>query len=152
MFLILNNKLNDISRKLGLLQVGVTLPEFEEKMINRQIINNEDLHGKFTFIYFFGSTCGSCVSMYPLLNKIQKNYDSNKFRIIGVGHDWQAEYGFRTEKEYHEFSKKYGIEWQQISKNKLWKEFNTSRLSTGLLVNPEGVLVRVSNSDSASDY
>lgn len=148
----LENKLNDISKKLGLLQVGVSLPEFREKMINGEIIDNEDLYGKFTFIYFYGSTCGSCVSMYPILNKIEKNYDSDKFRIIGVGNDWQAEYGFNTKKEYLEFSKKYGIEWSQISRNQLWKEFNISRLSTGLLINPEGVLVRVSNSDSASDY
>lgn len=149
---ILSNKYSALSKKLKLIRVGEKLPDFEVKLLNGDVLSNQDFIGRYTFIYFYGSTCGSCISMYPILNKLDEVYDSKKFKVIGVGHDWQAEYGFSNIDEFSSFSNTYGITWEQISKNSLWKKFHINRLSTGLLIDPNGILVRVSNSKSVTNY
>lgn len=148
----LAERMDELYESIGILKVGSRFPDFSFDLVNGNIFSDQDLMGNYTFIYFYGSTCGSCVSMYPKLNSIEQRYSDENFQVIGVGHDWQAEYGFNTKEEFNTFLERYDINWQQALKNQLWKEFNINRLSTGLLVNPEGVLVRVSNSDSASDY
>ena len=59
-----------MKKTMSVLSVGNYLPAFQCSDIYGNVISSEKLKGKTVLLYFYGSTCGFCVKMYPTLSKL----------------------------------------------------------------------------------
>lgn len=130
---------------------GKTMPAFELDMLSGESFTKKDLENHVTFFYFYGSTCGSCVAMYPKITRIHRSYSDEGLQVIGFGNDWHASYGFNTPKEFQVFAQEYNISWPQAIDYSIWEKMGVVALSTGYLIDGKGQIVRISRSETVSD-
>ena len=58
------------------------LPTFKLKDIKGQVIDSEQLKGKFVHINFWSVTCKPCIEEFPELDKLKEKYQSKDFIFI----------------------------------------------------------------------
>lgn len=127
---------------------GKPMPDFTIKMLDGGTFTQQALKNQVTFLYFYGSHCGSCTSMYPKITKLYNQYKDKGFQVVGVGNDWRAPYGFNTPAEFKKFAQEYDIAWPQTVDVSFFTDtLNMQALSTGYLINGNKKIVRISRSD-----
>jgi peroxiredoxin len=123
------------------LSIGNILPNFQATDINGNVIDLEKLKGKVVLLYFHGPGCGSCIKMYPTLNKLYNNYRNKDFFILGISCDEGPQ------KQFPSYLKKFGIHWTQTIDFQLFNKYNILALSTSFLINKQGNLVFIGHAD-----
>lgn len=127
---------------------GKRMPDFSIKMLQGGTFTQQALKNHVTFLYFYGSHCGSCISMYPKITKLYNQYKDKSFQVVGFGNDWRGPYGFNTPEEFKQFARNFNIAWPQAVELSLFTDtLNVQALSTGYLINGSKKIVRISRSD-----
>jgi len=127
---------------------GKPMPNFTIKMLDGGTFTQQALKDNVTFIYFYGSHCGSCTIMYPKITELYRQYKDQGFQVVGVGYDWKVLYGFNTPAEFKQFAQEYDITWPQTVDVSFFTDtLNMQALSTGYLINGNKKIVRISRSD-----
>lgn len=137
------SKISSMKQTMAALSVGNVLPAFQLSDIRGNAINSKELKGKVVLLYFYGSTCGPCMKMYPTLNHLFSKYQSDKFFLLGIAADKQA----GLEKKFPGFLKKFNISWPQTLDVRLFYRYNIGALSTSLILDKRGRLVFMGHSD-----
>jgi peroxiredoxin len=135
------DQIKTLRREIEKFSVGGRLPPLRAPSLAGDTIDIADMDGTVRLLYFYGSTCGICVQMYPTLNRLHAKYDRDRFRLIGIPLD--ALNGWVSKPKYPEFMEKHGIEWPQVwmkDKN-LFDAYNVGAYGTAMLLNREGTLV-----------
>lgn len=130
---------------------GNTMPDFETVMLSGNTLTNTDLKNKVAFLYFYGSACGQCISMYPKIADIYNKYDKDEVRIIGIAYDWQFEWDPDNKQQFKKYAEKFNIFWPQAVEQKLWNKLQIQAFSTGYLIDQDGKIARISRSDTVSN-
>jgi len=77
--------------------IGVSLPSFQIKSLNRDFNVNE-LRGKKTILCFWESNCPPCIYRIPVYNKLKDELGSENYNFISIGLDSQEDIVKSTEK------------------------------------------------------
>ena len=65
--------------------VGDKAPKIDLKLLNGQLINNENIKGKVVVLQFTASWCSVCIKEMPHLEKeVWQRFKDDKFLLIGV--------------------------------------------------------------------
>ena len=146
--LLEDQTLEQIRRDVSRLAPGNPVPDFQLKTLAGRSISPDQQEGKVTFLYFYGSGCGSCVKTYPILNQLHQRYEDEGFLLLGISADKQ----WMTPKDFQSFLSEYNIEWPQTwAYSKLAEVFNVNAYSIGILINRSGQIVHVSRSAEVLD-
>lgn len=96
---------------------GQPYVDFEMKDMKGNAVKLSDFvkPGQVTIIDFWASWCGPCRRAMPGLVKMYKKYKSKGFEIVGVSLDSP-----KSEKAWHETTKKLNMTWPQMSDLKYW--------------------------------
>lgn len=135
------DQIEALRREIDQFGVGGRLPRLRAPSLAGDTIDTAEMHGTVRLLYFYGSTCGTCVQTYPTLNRLYAEYDRDQFRLIGIPLD--ALNGWIPRSKYPEFMEKQGIEWPQVwmkDKN-LFDEYNVGAYGTAMLIGRNGRLV-----------
>ena len=93
---------------------------------------------RFTFIDFWFSYCGPCISQFPDLKKIYAKYHNQEFEIIGVSVDQK----FQKE-EWKNTIAKYSLPWVHYwdIDGKKAAELNITAYPTNFLLDENGIII-----------
>jgi thiol-disulfide isomerase/thioredoxin len=65
------------------------VPEFTAFLADGHPVTVRDLAGKVVLVYFWATTCDTCVRAFPHLRAIAKKFQSQPFEILSVSADYQ---------------------------------------------------------------
>lgn len=93
---------------------------------------------RFTFIDFWFSNCGPCISQFPDLKKIYAKYHNEEFEIIGVSVDQKLQ-----KEEWKNTITKYSLPWVQYwdIDGKKAAELNIIAYPTNFLLDENGIII-----------
>ncbi len=127
----------ELARKTA---VGQPYVDFEMKDMKGNAVKLSDFvkPGQVTIIDFWASWCGPCRRAMPGLVKIYKKYKRKGFEIVGVSLDSP-----KSEKAWHETTKKLNMTWPQMSDLKYWDcaarpVYNFNSIPFMVIVDKEG--------------
>ncbi len=87
-------------------RIGLTAPELKlQKWINSTPLEVGDLRNKVVLVRWWTDTCDLCAATAPALRKLQSEYGSQGFQVIGVFHpkpagDWDVDRVKRAASKY----------------------------------------------------
>lgn len=127
----------ELARKTA---VGQPYVDFEMKDMKGNAVKLSDFvkPGQVTIIDFWASWCGPCRRAMPGLVKMYKKYKRKGFEIVGVSLDSP-----KSEKAWHETTKKLNMTWPQMSDLKYWDcaarpVYNFNSIPFMVIVDKEG--------------
>ena len=123
--------------------LGKKLGNFITTEIDGERITYNNLKGKVTILYFHGTGCVSCITMYPKLNRIYKKFKDNDFLLLGIA----ADGAYYSEEKFRKFLHEHSIKWPQTLNIDHFDNYNVNFLSTAFLLNKKGKIVRTSRSE-----
>ncbi|MET1256041.1 TlpA family protein disulfide reductase [Aliikangiella maris] len=77
----------------------VKAPDFTLKSNSGKNVRLSDFRGKVVLLNFWASWCGPCRQEMPILDEIQKKYESLGFTVLGVNVDTKVESALRYLKD-----------------------------------------------------
>ncbi len=66
---------------------GKPVPQFDLETLDGKRISRQDLEGKHSLLYFWFTGCPPCVRIAPILSRLDREYSSEKFQVIGLNAD-----------------------------------------------------------------
>jgi cytochrome oxidase Cu insertion factor (SCO1/SenC/PrrC family) len=120
-------------------RVGTRIPSLRASALTGDSIDTAKMQGTVRLLFFYGSTCGTCVEKYPILNRLYQKYDRTAFRLVGIPAD--PDTGWMTKSEFQSFMEEYGINWPQTWEEGILDEYNIGALGTGMLLDRTDKLV-----------
>jgi len=73
-----------LSYEVRNLRVGCVAPDFKAMDIDSRPVSLTEHRGKPILLMFSFKGCGACEAMYPTLRKLQRQYSSDQFLLLGV--------------------------------------------------------------------
>ena len=64
-----------------------SLPDFELRDMNHNLVSSDSFEGKYVIIDFWASWCGPCHKKFPLLREIYDEYHEKGLVIVGISTD-----------------------------------------------------------------
>ena len=138
------SKVSLVETELEIPIVGRRVPNFSLHTTDGQTISRQDLEGKNVLLDFWASWCRPCVEKFPLLQNLEKKFES-KIHIIAINVDQSQRLD-----NARRIIEKYDLKWPQVMEGKgesdpLWKMFGSigqNRLSIPLyvLIDEKGIL------------
>ncbi|MGN8226702.1 TlpA family protein disulfide reductase [Gracilimonas sp. BCB1] len=121
------------------LRPGIEAPNFTATTVAGNQFNLEELQGKYVMLDFWGTWCGPCIDVLPVLKQAYEEYGGADFEIIGIANEVSAD-GFKN------FLKNEGISWPQVleiyeENNTIQEIYSVNSYPTYYLINPEGEIV-----------
>ena len=129
------------------LKIGDKIPSFVLSNQNNEIVNSNQLKGKFTLIDFWASWCAPCRLGNKKLVKLHNDFGADRINIIGISVD--------TDKiKWIKAIEKDKIKFTQLIDPKGFDAttavlFGVEELPSKFLFNEEGILIAVNPSDEA---
>lgn len=114
------------------------LPQFEQRPA-WNLINPQNLMGKWTLISFWSITCPPCIEEMPSLNRLALDWQGPPFQIITVNLDEDADNVYRAARLMEE--QQLSIPMLMDQEGILKAAFNVTEFPKHFLVNPEGKIV-----------
>ena len=92
LFLLLFSSVNVSALDIDYSLLNKPAPAFEfAKLSDNEILKLSDYKGKLVLINFWASWCGPCRAEIPTLVKLQEEYQTQNFRVIGVAVESKAD-------------------------------------------------------------
>lgn len=104
-----------------------------ELHVERWVGEEPDRTGKFTFLYFWDTTCGPCIKKIPTLNEWNKMF-KDEMVMIGVAPDDSVERMENAGKPKIEFYR--AVDFRRVTANAIENHVN----SYVLLIDPDGIV------------
>jgi len=129
----------EAKRLLAVFVVGSTLPDFDERDLNRRSISITQYRGKVVLLDFGAMWSKPWVAELPNLRRVYKAHHREGFEIIGVSLD-------HDQLKLSGFARRYGISWPQFFdgrgwNNKLAVKYGVRSLPANYLLDGEGKIV-----------
>jgi thiol-disulfide isomerase/thioredoxin len=97
-------------------------------------INNIDLKGHITVIYFFASWCGDCIKELEEIDKLSKKFNSDKLLIFPLSEDFKQKDAVIASIQN---GKKPGLSLYFDTKNNLMTYLNIRSIPTTIILNED---------------
>lgn len=118
------------------------LPEFNLEVLDHNFsITNDAMKGNYYLIYFWGTSCKSCIEEMPYLHDTYEEFRDENFEILSVAADQNIE-------SIEEYRKVYPMPWLHtiIGKDdytmaEVTSKFRIQKWPQKFLVSPEGELL-----------
>ncbi|MGY6559361.1 MAG: peroxiredoxin family protein [Nitritalea sp.] len=112
-------------------------PYFEGvEFTSKNQISLKDLRGKYVFLNFWGTWCGSCMAKIPSIAQAFKELESENIIFLGIASE--------SRKGFGKVLDKHQIAWPQIladKKNEIIEKFTISSYPTTMLLGPDGKII-----------
>lgn len=112
------------------------IPEFEFKTINDELLNSNELKGKFVVLKTWFINCAPCVAEVPELNKFVKKYENENVVFISLALD--------EREKLIEFQNKKEWNYKVVANSREYIEdkLGLGSYPTHILINPKGNIVK----------
>ncbi len=97
----------------------------------------EGCQGKYVFVHFWSSTCGSCLKEFPELKELYATADKSKVEIIGIVDE-------PSNRAVDRILEKYGVNWPQIQSygaGSITSRYGLNAFPATFLIDPDGVIL-----------
>jgi thiol-disulfide isomerase/thioredoxin len=121
---------------------GMTLPDFEVKTLQDEVLARDQILGQNSLIYFWFTGCPPCVRIAPILAELAEKYESLGFRFYGLNADDVLEIG-TDNKSRRSYLHKQGIHFLNGNLDSTTREAfgNVNVYPTLFFVNKDGIIV-----------
>ena len=92
---------------------GQQIPAFELEKLGGGVLSSQGIGGKGALLYFWFTGCPPCVRIAPILAKLDEEYRSRGFRIVGLNADRVLEIE-TSEEQYKAYFAKNGAEYPNL--------------------------------------
>lgn len=116
------------------------LPDFEFELMNSDsTVTNESIKGKYTMLYFWGTSCSICVKEMPYLHETYESLRDENFEIVAISYDENEEIVQKFMEEQYAMPWKHTvIGGDKQSARKTFKAFGFEGSPYKVIVSPEG--------------
>lgn len=109
-------------------------PQFSVTTSDGEYITVEDLRGKVVLLDFWATWCAPCVASVPSLRALHKRYEKERFVMIAISSDREAE-------TWRAFTAKNQMVWPQYRDrdSKVQRAFDVRAFPTYIVIDHEGI-------------
>ncbi|WP_316814464.1 redoxin domain-containing protein [Pedobacter nyackensis] len=126
----------NIYPKIGSSCPDFTLTGFMDSTTKK--VSLADFKGKWLVLDFWTRSCSSCISSFPKMNALQKEFkDRIEFALVGNN---EQRYNKGIEDLYRGISKRQGLELTAVFDSVLFKRFGVTSTPHLILIDPSGVV------------
>jgi len=123
--------------KVWALDVGDKVPACLLSGINDNVteIHLEQMKGQALYIDFWASWCGPCVKSFPYMDKLERRFKEQDFRVIAINLDENID-------DAHKFLKKRSVDFSvmQDKDQQCAKGFDVMAMPSSYLVDKQGIV------------
>lgn len=128
------SRLKNVAPEMPYTDLTLQTPEEKEVALSQYIG-----HGKYVLLDFWASWCPPCQRQTPYLLQLYRQYDRNRFSIVGISLDTDRN-------EWLDYVYDHGMEWPQLGDPKGWdSDAILSYVIQGIphlvLIGPDGTIV-----------
>ncbi len=115
---------------------GQKLPSFELKDMEGNLMNSEELVGKFVHINFWSVTCKPCIQEFPELNELKEKYQSDDFVFLAFAPE--------SEEKVQKILEKYPLDYRIIANAQAYyDQLGIDGYPKNFFINEQGTIVEV---------
>lgn len=126
---------------------GKSAPDFTLNDIHNKPFALSSLRGKYVVLDFWGSWCGWCIKGMPKMKEYYQKY-KDKMEIVGIDCN-------DTEIKWKNAVEKHQLPWIHVKnedENSVLVKYAVEAFPTKIIINPDGVIVKVIVGESADFY
>ncbi|WP_442591236.1 TlpA family protein disulfide reductase [Pedobacter sp. AW31-3R] len=128
------------SVSIGGLQIGTKAPGIQAE---EWLSEKPDMKGKFIALDFWGTSCKPCISGFPHVNELHRQY-KDQIAFIAATTDESPEETYAFNGPVVEFS-------SIMQKPKVWKDFNIQGIPHMIIIDPKGIVRFSGNGHDVTD-
>ncbi|NGP88466.1 TlpA family protein disulfide reductase [Fodinibius halophilus] len=119
--------------------IGKQAPQFKATTIDGKQLSLENQKSKLVILYFWATSCKSCVQEIRTLRMLRDKYSQKELQIIGISLD-------KDELQLQAFLNKHMMDWPQIRQPKSYNDelanlYNVRVLPKTIVINRDGKIV-----------
>ena len=127
-------KASDYLRKLGLLAIGKSAPDFSMPTLEGEALTLSRLRGQVVVLDFWGSWCAPCIAAFSSLNALLEKHRDDGLALVGISGD-------NSPGVVRRVTESKGVGWPQLqvgSESELFRRFSVRGVPSYIVLDRTG--------------